>query len=316
MAILPLRIFSSRPNFNIVPRRKVAYVLSLGAIVGSLIALFALGLNLGIDFRGGSLIEVRYPTQPNITELRSKVDALNLGEVTIQEFGEPTDVLVRVQRQGDAVEDQTGAVQKVKAALGADADIRRTEFIGPTVGEELKEAGAIAVFLALFGIVAYVWFRFEWQFAVAGVLALAHDVAITIGLFAVTGWEFNLATVAALLTIAGYSINDTVVVFDRVRENLRKYKTEALPSLLNRSVNDTLSRTVMTSVTTLIALCALAVFGGEVIRNFTYALIWGILIGTYSSIFVAACLLLQFRDVRNVRQPAAESGHIPQPEID
>ena len=316
MALLPLRIFNDRPNFNIVPRRKVAYVLSVGAIVGSLIALIALGLNLGIDFRGGSLIEVRYPTQPNITELRSKVDALNLGEVTIQEFGEPTDVLVRVQRQGDAVEDQTTAIQQVKAALGADAEIRRTEFIGPTVGEELKEAGAIAVLLALFGIVAYVWFRFEWQFAVAGFMALAHDVAITIGLFAITGWEFNLATVAAVLTIAGYSINDTVVVFDRVRENLRKYKTEALPSLLNRSVNDTLSRTVMTSVTTLIALGALAVFGGEVIRNFTYALIWGILSGTYSSVFVAACLLLQFKDVRNIRQPASDSPHIPTPEID
>jgi len=316
MALLPLRIFNDRPNFNIVPRRKVAYVLSVGAIVGSLIALIALGLNLGIDFRGGSLIEVRYPTQPNITELRSKVDALNLGEVTIQEFGEPTDVLVRVQRQGDAVEDHTTAIQQVKAALGADAEIRRTEFIGPTVGEELKEAGAIAVLLALFGIVAYVWFRFEWQFAVAGFMALAHDVAITIGLFAITGWEFNLATVAAVLTIAGYSINDTVVVFDRVRENLRKYKTEALPSLLNRSVNDTLSRTVMTSVTTLIALGALAVFGGEVIRNFTYALIWGILIGTYSSVFVAACLLLQFKDVRNIRQPASDSPHIPTPEID
>lgn len=316
MALIPLRIFGNRPNFNIVPRRKVAYVLSVGAIIGALIALFVVGLNLGIDFRGGSLIEVRYPTQPNITELRSKVDELNLGEVTIQEFGEPTDVLVRVQRQGDAVEDQTSAIEKVKTALGADAEIRRTEFIGPTVGEELKEAGAIAVLLALFGIVAYVWFRFEWQFAVAGVMALAHDVAITIGLFAVTGWEFNLATVAALLTIAGYSINDTVVVFDRVRENLRKYKTEALPSLLNRSVNDTLSRTVMTSVTTLIALGALAFFGGEVIRNFTYALIWGILIGTYSSVFVAACLLLQFKDVRNVRQPVADSPHIPTPEID
>jgi preprotein translocase subunit SecF len=316
MAIIPLRFFGSHPNFNIVPRRKFAYVFSASAIIGAMVALVMLGLNLGIDFRGGSLIEVRYPTQPNITELRGKVDALNLGEVTIQEFGEPTDVLVRVQRQGDAVEDQTTAIQQVKAALGADAEIRRTEFIGPTVGEELKEAGAIAVLLALFGIVAYVWFRFEWQFAVAGVMALAHDVAITIGLFAITGWEFNLATVAALLTIAGYSINDTVVVFDRVRENLRKYKTEALPSLLNRSVNDTLSRTVMTSVTTLIALAALAFFGGEVIRNFTYALIWGILIGTYSSVFVAACLLLQFKDVRNIRQPASDSPHIPTPEID
>ncbi len=155
--------------------------------------------------------------------------------------------------------------------------------------------------LSLIGIVAYVWFRFEWQFAIAGIAALVHDVVITIGLFAVTGWEFNLATIAALLTIAGYSINDTVVVFDRVRENLRRFKQEPLPSLLNRSVNDTLSRTVMTSLTTMIALIALAMFGGEVIRDFTYALIWGVVIGTYSSIFIASCLLLFFRDVRNTR---------------
>lgn len=308
MAILPIRLFSNRPNFSIVPKRRLAYMLSILAIVGSIGAAVGLGLNLGIDFRGGSLIEARFPTQPDIGELRERVNGLGLGEVTIQEFGQPTDVIIRVQRQEGDVEDQTAAIKAIQAALGADAEPRRTEFIGPTVGEELKEAGVIAVALSLLGIIAYIWFRFEWQFAIAGVAALAHDVVITIGLFAVTGWEFNLATVAALLTIAGYSINDTVVVFDRVRENLRKYKQESLPSLLNRSVNDTLSRTVMTSLTTLVALSALAVFGGEIIRGFTYALIWGIAIGTYSSIFVAACLLLQMRDVRLTRDDDETPG--------
>lgn len=306
MALIPFRFFPNRPNFRIVPLRRVAFALSIVAIIGSIGAAVGLGLNLGIDFRGGSLIEARFDQPPEIAELRQRVEGLGLGEITIQEFGEPTDVLVRVQRQEGAAEDQTDAIEAVKAALG-DVEVRRTEFIGPTVGEELKEAGAIAVLLALIGIVAYIWFRFEWQFAVAGVAALAHDVAITIGLFALTGWEFNLSTVAALLTIAGYSINDTVVVFDRVRENLRKYKQESLVDLLNRSVNDTLSRTVMTSVTTLLALTALATLGGEVIRGFTYALIWGIAIGTYSSIFIAACLLLQMRDVRHTR-PAPTPG--------
>jgi preprotein translocase subunit SecF len=300
MALIPFRFFSTRPNFQIVPMRKAAYALSVAAIVGSILMALGVGLNLGIDFRGGSMIEARFQQPPSINELRDKVAGLNLGEVTIQEFGEPRDILIRVQKQEGGAEDQTAAIEAVKATLGDGVEIRRTEFIGPTVGEELKEAGAIAVLLSMLGIVAYIWFRFEWQFAVAGVLALVHDVAITIGLFAVTGWEFNLSTVAALLTIAGYSINDTVVVFDRVRENLRKYKQETLLTLLNRSINDTLSRTVMTSVTTLLALLALAIFGGEIIRSFTYALIWGIAIGTYSSIFVAACLLLQMRDVRNI----------------
>ncbi len=308
MALIPLRIFSDRPNFRIVPQRRLAYAISISTMIASIVLAAMLGLNLGIDFRGGALIEARFEQPPEIGELRTRVNGLGLGEVVIQEFGEPNDVLIRLQRQDGLQEDQTAAINAVTAALGDDATIRRTEFIGPTVGEELKQAGAIAVVLSLIGIVAYVWFRFEWQFAIAGLAALAHDVAITIGLFAVTGWEFNLSTIAALLLIAGYSINDTVVVFDRVRENLRKYKQEPLPDLLNRSINDTLSRTVMTSFTTIIALTALAIFGGEVIRSFTYALIWGIGVGTYSSIFVSGCLLLHMRDVRYTRPAPAAPG--------
>ncbi len=309
MTIIPFRFFPERPNFQIVSRRRFAYLLSGSAMIAALAMTFLIGLNLGIDFRGGSLIETRFKSPPSISDLRNTVDNLGLGEVTIQEFGNPTDILIRIQRQPGAVEDQTKAIKTITDALGQEVEIRRTEFIGPTVGEELKEAGAIAVLLSLIGIVAYVWFRFEWQFAVAGIAALIHDVIITIGLFAITGWEFNLATIAALLTIAGYSINDTVVVFDRVRENLRRFKQEPLPTLLNRSVNDTLSRTVMTSLTTIIALFALAIFGGEVIRDFTYALIWGIIIGTYSSIFVASCFLLFFRDVRYM-QPSVNKADI------
>ncbi|MEQ9122170.1 MAG: protein translocase subunit SecF, partial [Alphaproteobacteria bacterium] len=203
---------------------------------------------------------------------------------------------------------QLAAVAAAKTALGESVSYRRTEFVGPKVGGELIEAGIMAVLLAMGAMLVYIWFRFEWQFAIAGVAALVHDVIITIGLFAITGWEFNLSTIAALLTIAGYSINDTVVVFDRVRENLRRYKPEALDSLNNRSLNETLARTVLTGGTTVIALGALAIFGGEVIRSYTLAMIWGILVGTYSSIFVSACLLLHMRDIRQTRPEPATPG--------
>ncbi|MEL0322813.1 MAG: protein translocase subunit SecF, partial [Rhodospirillales bacterium] len=187
MTIIPFRFFPKRPNFQIINGRRLAYIFSGSAIIAALLAMILLGLNLGIDFRGGSLIETRFKSPPSISELRGKVDSLGLGEITIQEFGNPNDILIRIQKQPGAVEDQTQAIKTVTDALGSDVEIRRTEFIGPTVGEELKEAGAIAVLLSLIGIVAYVWFRFEWQFAIAGIAALVHDVVITIGLFAVTG---------------------------------------------------------------------------------------------------------------------------------
>ena len=189
---------------------------------------------------------------------------------------------------------QIAAIQLVGNTLGSDYDIRRTEFVGPTVGAELAEKGILAVVCALLAIMVYIWFRFEWQFSIAAILALTHDVLSTIGLFALTNFEFNLATVAAILTIAGYSINDTVVVFDRVRENLRRYKSYSLGDILNKSLNETLSRTVMTSVTTLLALTAIVIFGGAVLRDFAIAMIWGVLIGTYSSVFVAVGLLSRF----------------------
>ncbi|HCV63131.1 MAG TPA: protein translocase subunit SecF, partial [Alphaproteobacteria bacterium] len=224
---------------------------------------------------------------------------LDLGDVSLQEFGVETDVLIRVQSQSLKASEKLSdtdkaAIRLVSDAIGAEYDIRRTEFVGAVVGGELRNQAAIAVLAALAAILIYIWFRFEWPFAASAVVALTHDVITTIGLFAITGLEFNLSTVAALLTIAGYSINDTVVVFDRVRDNLRKYKSWSIPDILSLSLNETLSRTIMTSLTTLIALVSIFLFGGAVLADFALAMIWGVLIGTYSSIFVAVSALLFF----------------------
>ena len=266
------------------------------------IAMFTIiGLNLGIDFRGGILIEARNTEGPaEIGGLRSDLDDLGLGDISLQSFGSETDILVRVQRQDGDEKAQIAAIELITKTLGADYDVRRTEFVGPTVGAELAEKGILAVICSLAAIMVYIWFRFEWQFSIAAILALAHDVLTTIGLFALTSFEFNLATVAAILTIAGYSINDTVVVFDRVRENLRRYKSYEQPAILNMSLNETLSRTVMTSVTTMLALLAIVLFGGAVLRDFALAMMWGVLIGTYSSIFVAVGMLAFFDLKKNL----------------
>tara|TARA_R110002126_G_scaffold10533_40_gene48563 strand:- start:2813 stop:3763 length:951 start_codon:yes stop_codon:yes gene_type:complete len=267
--------------------RKVAAILSLVLCVASAGLFGVKGLNFGIDFRGGILIEIRTEGPADMSQLRSNLSGLGLGEVQLQEFGQPTDVLIRIERQPGGEKAQLEAVEKAKNALGDKVDYRRTEFVGPKVGGELIEAGITAVLLALGAMLVYIWFRFEWQFGVGAVIALLHDVILTIGVFALLGLEFNLSTVAAILTIAGYSINDTVVVYDRVRENLRKFKQMPLYELLNLSINSTLSRTLLTSVTTLLALLALYLFGGEVLRGFSFAMIWGVIVGTYSSIFIA-----------------------------
>lgn len=260
------------------------------------IALFGgIGLNTGIDFKGGILIEVGTEGPADIGAMRDTLGNLGLGEVALQEFGAPDDVLIRIERQDGDSNAQKDAVAAVKAALDTEfpgISYRREEFVGPKVSGELVESALIAVLTAVVAMLLYIFFRFDWQFSVGAVIALVHDVILTIGFFALTRIEFNLASVAAILTIVGYSINDTVVVYDRVRENLRKYKQLPLGELLSLSINDTLSRTVMTSVTTMLALLALFFLGGEVIRGFSAALIWGVVIGTYSSIFIAAPLLL------------------------
>jgi preprotein translocase subunit SecF len=254
------------------------------------------GLNYGIDFKGGILIEIKTIDGPaNVKTMRSNLSGLGIGEIGLQEFGAPNEILIRIQSQEGGEKAQQLAIGQVKKALGNGIEYRRTEFVGPKISDELFWNGIYAVSAAIVAILIYVWFRFEWQFGIGAVLALVHDVISTIGMFALLGLEFNLSTVAAILTIAGYSINDTVVVFDRVRENLRRYKTLPFSELLNKSVNETLSRTVITSVTTLLALTALFVLGGEVISDFSFAMIWGVLIGTYSSICLAVPVLLYMK---------------------
>ena len=287
-----LKLVPSETKIDFLRLRMPALGFS-GLLVAASIAMFAvIGLNLGIDFRGGILIEARNSQGPaDIAGVRSDLGKLGLGDISLQGFGSETDVLVRVQRQDGDEAAQIAAIERITSTLGANYKIRRTEFVGPTVGAELAEKGVLAVVCALLAIMVYIWFRFEWQFSIAAIMALAHDVLSTIGLFALTSFEFNLATVAAILTIAGYSINDTVVVFDRVRENLRRYKSYDQRAILNMSLNETLSRTVMTSVTTGLALLAIVLFGGAVLRDFALAMMWGVLIGTYSSVFVAVGML-------------------------
>ncbi len=289
------RLIPPKTNIQFVPRRQMMFIFSAVLVILSVALFAARGLNYGIDFVGGIVIEVRTEGPADLSGMRDNLSGLGVGEIGLQEFGAPTDVLIRLQRQEGGEQAQQAAVEKVKAALGSDLEYRRTEFVGPKVSEELFLDGVMAVSLAILAILVYIWFRFEWQFGLGAVVALVHDVLSTIGIFALLGLEFNLSTVAAILTIAGYSINDTVVVYDRVRENLRRYKTLALDELLNRSINETLSRTVMTSLTTLLALLALYFLGGEVIRGFSFAMIWGVIIGTYSSICLAVPLLLYMK---------------------
>jgi preprotein translocase subunit SecF len=287
-----LNLIPANINLAFIPKRKIFMAFSALLVLASIFMFLGKGLNYGIDFKGGIMLEVRTEKAADIAEMRSILGSLGLGEVSLQEFGQPTDILIRIQRQDGDEKAQQEAINKIKAILGTSVEYRRTEFVGPKVSDELFWDGLTAVSLAIFAILIYIWFRFEWQFGFAAIFALSHDVITTIGIFALMGFEFNLSTVAAVLTIAGYSINDTVVVFDRVRENLRKYKKLPFSELLNNSINQTLSRTVITSVTTLLALLALYFLGGEVIRDFSFAMIWGVLIGTYSSIFLAVPILL------------------------
>ena len=287
--------FATNSNIKFLSLRKPAFFLSLILIVCSVLIYSFKGLNFGIDFRGGTLIEVETSETENLTDLREILNNLDLGDIQVQEFGSKKNILIRVEQQvgGDMI--QQNVVNIVKTALNtslsSDVNFRRTEVVGPKVSSELIKAGVIAIVVAVFAMLIYIWFRFEWQFSLGAVIALIHDVLLTLGIFSLLQLEFNLSIIAAILTIVGYSMNDTVVVYDRVRENLRKYRKKEMIDLLNISINETLSRTIMTSVTTLLALLSLYIFGGSVIKGFTFAMIWGVLVGTYSSIFIAAPLL-------------------------
>jgi len=307
-----LKLVPDKTTVPFMGLRRLAFGLSAALAVLSIVLLFVLGLNFGIDFRGGTLMQIKTPGVANIAGLRDAVGGLNLGEVTLQEYGAPDEILIRVERQAGEAADQLAAIEVIKRALentvGGGIEYRRVEFVGPQVSAELVRAGALALGLALVAMLIYIWFRFEWQFSVGAVTALVHDVILTFGFFAITGLEFNLSIVAAILTIVGYSMNDTVVVYDRVRENLRKYKKMDLKDLIDMSINDTLSRTTLTSFTTLLALIALAVVGGPVIAGFVLAMIWGVVIGTYSSIFVAAPVLIYLGVRREAFDKNAEEG--------
>ncbi len=279
----------------IVKNRRYFIGVSWALALLSLALIAILGLNLGVDFKGGSIIEVRSKAGPvDIGKLRDKANGAGVGSVQVQGLREVTDALLRMETQpgGDAAQD--GATTKLITTLGTDFEIRNKEVIGGAVSKELLWAGIWAVVASLVGILIYLWFRFEWQFAVAAIVALVHDVFITCGMFALLRFEFDLTVVAALLTLAGYSVNDTVVVFDRIRENLRKYKKMPLWELIDLSINETLSRTVLTAGTVFLAVLALYIFGTEVIHGFAFAMLFGVLIGTWSSIFVAAPLVMFF----------------------
>ena len=286
------RLFN-KSNFDFTKYRFTYFIFSSFLIILSVTLVATKGLNFGIDFKGGIVIEARFPTDVNISFLRAKINNLNLGDASLQQFGEKTDVLIRLARQKGDEKQQQLAVEKVKKTLGKNIEYRRVEFVGPQVSSELLSNGIWAVSLSLIAILSYIWVRFEWQFGVGAIIALLHDVISTLALFSLLQLDFNLTTVAAILTIAGYSINDTVVVFDRVRENLRKYKKMPLPELLNLSINRTLSRTIITALTTLLTALSLLIFGGETIKGFSIALVWGLCIGTYSSICVAVPILIQ-----------------------
>lgn len=288
-----LRLVPDNTKFRFMWLRSVSFPLSIVLVIASIALFVTVGLNYGIDFKGGTIVEIKTEGAADIGKIRTDLGTLGLGDVQVQQFGGEDEVLIRVEEQPGGELAQQAVVGKIRTLFADDGyDFRRVEVVGPRVSGELAQAGAIAVAASLLAILFYIWFRFEWQFAVGAILTTANDVIITVGLFVVLQLDFSLSSIAAVLTIIGYSLNDTVVVYDRIRENLRKYKKMDLPDLLDLSINQTLSRTVLTSVTTLLALISLYVFGGEVIQSFTLAMIFGILIGTYSSIFLAAPFLI------------------------
>lgn len=298
-----LSFIPQNTHIDFIGIRWIAFILSIAMVLGTFALVGVKGLNYGIDFTGGTLVEIRAEQTPDLADLRTELNNLDLGSVSIQEFGAPTDLMIRIPEQkpvaGVATADvQKQAIEKLKSTLSeklGTVDFRRVEYVGPQVGDELKKQALWAVLFALGGILVYVALRFEWQYGVAAILALLHDVISIVGFYALFGLNFDLTAVACVLMIAGYSINDTVVIFDRIRETVVKHRKMPLPDLLNRAINDTLSRTIVTGLTTLLALLALWVFGGEVIREFVNAMLFGVLLGTYSSVFMAAPILLYLR---------------------
>ena len=289
-----LRIVPDDTKFDFMRFRRISFPASALLSILAILLFFFHGLNFGIDFVGGTLIEVQSKTGPaDLAKMRTTLGGLGLGDVQLQEFGAPTDVLIRVAQQPGGEQAQQAAIAKVREALGDSVDYRRIEVVGPRVSSELLASSTIGLGLAIFAILAYLWFRFEWQFSLGAMIANVHDLVLTIGYMSLTQIDFDLSSVAALLTILGYSLNDTVVIYDRIREMLRRYKRMPMPDLLNISVNSTLSRSIITHVTVTLALLALLLFGGHAIHSFVATMIFGVvLVGTYTSVFIAAPILI------------------------
>ena len=283
-------------DINFVSKFKKANIASIIIFTLSVIFIFFKGLNYGIDFKGGTLIELRTETSIDASSIRDTLNSMSLGDVNVKKFGKEGDYLIKVEQKN---ENNSNLIPEIKETLinnlNADVDFRRVENVGPKVSSELLESSIIAISLALAAMLFYIWVRFEWQFSVGSIIALFHDVIITLGIFSVLSLEINLSIIAAVLTIVGYSMNDTVVIYDRIRENLLKYSKISISDITNLSINETLARTIITSVTTLLALVSIYVLGGEILRGFSFAMILGVIIGTYSSIFVAAPILKFFK---------------------
>ncbi len=286
--------------------RKFTYLLSALMILLSCYCIVFKGFNYGIDFSGGVLMEIKSENKINLDQIRQQLAQLNLDELTLQTIGESGDeLMIRAQADNANEESQRAAVVKIKEILGSGYDYRRVESVGPQVGSELKRNGVLASLIAVVSICMYIWFRFEWQFALGALLGLFHDLIITVGLLSLFNFDISLTTIAAILTLAGYSVNDTVVTYDRIRENLRKYKKMSQYDLLNKSINDIFSRTILTGLTTMLAAASLFVFGGETLRSFSFVLLWGVVVGTYSSIYVSAVFLNVF-DLRKTQEERAK----------
>jgi preprotein translocase subunit SecF len=313
-----MRFLQKRPEFNFMSKRKAAFFVSAILMAVSIVSLSTRGLNFGLDFTGGTLIEVRFPAAADIEQVRSNLSAAGLEDAVVQTFGAVSDIVVRIPPRSE--EESTAEISTVVLAalqqeVDGDVEMLRVEFVGPQVGEELAEQGILAVVYALIGIFLYVMFRFQWRFSAGAVAALIHDVVISMGIISALQVQFDLTVVAALLAVIGYSLNDTIVVFDRIRENFPRMLKSTPMEVIDRSLNETLARTLMTGITTLLVLVALFVFGGEIIHAFAFTLIVGITVGTYSSIYVASAALLQLRvskyDLLQVEKEGADLDSMP-----
>jgi preprotein translocase subunit SecF len=307
-----LRIVPDDTKFDFMRFRRISFPVSAMLSIVAILLYFFHGLNFGIDFIGGTLIEVQTKAGPaDLAKMRTTIGALQLGEFQLQQFGAPDDVLIRISEQPGGDEAQQAAVQKVRNALGNEVDYRRVEVVGPSVSTELLAYGTIGLVLAIVAILIYLWFRFEWQFALGAMIANVHDIVLTVGFMSLTRVDFDLTSIAALLTILGYSLNDTVVIYDRIREMLRRYKRMPMPDLLNASVNATLSRSIVTHVTVAMSLLALLLFGGQAIHSFTATMMFGVvLVGTYTSVFIASPILI-YLGVGRGRVGGAEEPESP-----